>query len=101
VRDRHKFFLSGLLDSCDRTHSALMFAALISTAHFSISLWINFWRYSGDLRSGATKMEPNSLKTLPGRVKETARALGREYYTLSAGSELGSPQIAKQRSNGL
>jgi hypothetical protein len=45
-------------------------------------------------------MEPNSLKALPGRVKETARALGQEYYTLSAGSELG-PQIAPQRSNGL
>jgi len=30
------------------------------------------------------------LQARPGRVKETARALGQEYSTLSAGSELGS-----------
>jgi hypothetical protein len=82
--DRQKFLFSGLLDSCDRTHSALMFAALISAAHFSISLLINFWRYSGDRRSGATKMEPNSSGAP--RSREPAR-LGQEYYTLSAGSE--------------
>jgi hypothetical protein len=32
--NRQKFLFSALLDSCDRTHSALMFAALISAAHF-------------------------------------------------------------------
>ena len=45
-----------------RSHSAFMFAALINAAHFSVSLWMNFWRYSGDLRSGATKTEPNSFR---------------------------------------
>src|SRR6516162_7838136 len=64
----HKFFFSGLLDSCDRTHSALMFVALISAAHFSISLLINLWRYSGDLRSGATKI--NSFSAFGGSAAQ-------------------------------
>ena len=44
----------------------MIFAALISAAHLSISLWMNFWRYSGGLRSGATKTEPNSLRRSSG-----------------------------------
>ena len=64
MRGRHKFFFSGLLDSCDRTHSALDVRRLDQCGPF-LDLALNkFWRYSGDLRSGATKMEPNSFRRL-------------------------------------
>src|SRR5262249_14380353 len=59
---RPKFFSPACWIPCGRSHSAAISAALISAAHLSISLWMNSWRYSGDLRSGATKTEPNSFR---------------------------------------
>ena len=76
-------FFSGLLESCDRTHSALMFAALITVAHFPLEIF-------GRPALGRNQNGVELLQARPGRVKETASALGQEYSTLSAGSELGS-----------
>ena len=49
-----------------------------------------FLEIFGRLALGRNQNGAELLQALPGRVKETARALGQEYYTLSAGSELGS-----------
>src|SRR5437868_15334428 len=43
-----------------RIQSRLIPAALIGPAHFSTSLATNLARYSGDVRSGATSVEPSS-----------------------------------------
>src|SRR6516162_9099840 len=67
-----------------------MFAALIRAAHLSISLSMNFWRYSGDLRSGATKTEPNSFRRclVAGALIEATVALW-SFCTIAAGVSLG------------
>ena len=67
-----------------------MFAALISVAHFSISPLNRFLEIFGRPALGRNQNGVELLQARPGRVKETARALGQEYSTLSAGSELGS-----------
>jgi hypothetical protein len=63
-----------------------MFAALISVAHFLISL-NKFLEIFGRPALGRNQNGVELLQARPGRVKETARALGQEYYTLRAGSE--------------
>src|SRR6516164_3330624 len=88
--DRPKFFSPACWIPCGRSHSAAIFAALISAAHLSISLWINSWRYSGDLRSGATKTEPNSFRrsSVAGALIAATVALW-SFCTIAAGVPLG------------
>src|SRR6516225_3901150 len=88
--DRPKFFSPACWIPCGRSHSSAIFAALISAAHLSISLWMNSWRYSGDLRSGATKTEPNSFRrsSVAGALIAATVALW-SFCTITAGRALG------------
>src|SRR5215813_4142454 len=88
--DRPKFFSPACWIPCGRSHSAAISAALISAAHLSISLWMNSWRYSGDLRSGATKTEPNSFRrsSVAGALIAATVALW-SFCTIAAGVPLG------------
>jgi len=64
--------------------------ALIGPAHLAISLTTNFARYSGDLRSGATRSAPISLRrSCKAGVRRVASMASCSLPTIGAGVPLG------------